>query len=118
MKYLVLVLLFVGVMSCNKPQEPTFLCDAAKLGAQLFSDKISTRWSCDNAKVFAFVSTPLNNTLCSATKGLLGAMVCPLALNALKNLGADQIVSNFSCDKVKVMADFDNIDKLCALLPL
>lgn len=117
MKKLLVIAIAIGFMACTKPAEkPTVMCELAKVGVNLISGQVAKRWTCDSAKVEAFLLKPVNDKLCAAQKSAIVGAVCPMVIGFVVDLGADKIASEFSCDLAKVKADLAQADKLCDLL--
>jgi hypothetical protein len=116
MKVLFFALVMLTLLACEKPQKPSFLCQAAKVATDALAGKISARWDCDADKVSMFIYKPIEDKYCSREKSMLLDAACSLIIGMVTDLGAEKISADFSCNRDKVKADLANADKLCDVL--
>lgn len=121
MKKLLLLLVMLAsffMVSCESCERQ--VCDLAKQGADTFSTNLATRWECNKDKIYAFVMTPIEKTVCKdepLPQTIWTDTICPMVLNSAAALGAEEVVTRYECNLEKVQADFNNIPEVCKLLP-
>lgn len=117
MKALIIAITLLTILiSCEKPQKPSFICQAAKLATDTLALQISNRWDCNFDKVSTFIYKPIEEKFCSKEKSAIATTACNLIINSLVNMGTVKIAIEFSCNADKVKADLENADKLCEML--
>jgi hypothetical protein len=115
MKSVMLMLVMLFVVSCEKPQKPSFVCQAAKIATDTLAIQIANKWDCDFNKVSMFIYKPIEEKFCSREKSM-ASMACNLVIDMITSMGAEKIASEFSCNKQKVIYDLQNANKLCEVL--
>lgn len=117
MKILILLVMVVSLISCNK------VCDIAKKGTEKVTDKLEPHWECDNKALYDYLAVKIGDKVCKNDEGtqklsridLLS--LCPIAVNILSNIGAVAIVKEVpSCNFKKVSTSLKNADFLCQFL--
>ena len=110
--FLVTMLALMSLTGCD------LLCDAGKSGAKLVSTSISNKWGCDQEKMYDYVVSPVSKSLCKKEKKSEGVqsvakLACQITMQTLVDLGVEEIVSKFDCDRSKVNKDISNTEALC-----
>lgn len=112
MKILILMLTLIFAMSC------THVCKIATSEADKLGTKIEKRWECEKGEVSSEFENILAKTMCkedSKARGIF-AVVCPIAGQALSNLGAAFLADKYKCNYALVEKDLKNVSGFCSIL--
>lgn len=113
LSFIIAMLFLVACKPCNDPSAPPLKVAYA----------IEAAWSCQNhAQVEHDVEAWFESrNMCTApagARGVLASLVCPVAVEGLREWAAGQVPTNWECDSSKVGRDAAmGLTALCELIP-